>query len=162
MRQCLCCKANHRGLASSHSGALSSLTDSREPVAAKLLKSQVISALNFSVSGQNPSALVTWPTWSQRINAEILQASVWGCHWDVCRRFLGREHHKAGGEVVRLHTNVRHSLVETDAGIHPLSCSHCYPTLGSLTRRSQAHGPFWKERQEWGFSRAFLERSWRA
>lgn len=160
MRQCLCCKANHRGLASSHRGALSSLSDSREPVAAKLLKSQVISALNFSVSGQNPSTLVTM--WSPRINAEILQASVWSCHCGVCRRFLGWEHHKVGWEVVRLHTNVRQSLVETDAGIHPLSCSHRVLTLGPYPCRSQAHGPFWKERQEWGFSRAVLERSWRA
>lgn len=63
------------------------------------------------------------------------------------------------GEVVRLHANNIHSLVVADAGIHPVSCSCPYPVLGPYTCRSLAHGCFWKQWQERGFSTAFLEHS---
>ena len=62
------------------------------------------------------------------------------------------------GGFVRLHTNIIHSPVRADAGIRP-SCSCCYPELGPYTCRSLAHGPFWKQWQEQGFSTAFLEHS---
>lgn len=82
-------------------------------------------------------------------------------HCNVCRRFLGWEHHKegAGGGAVRLHTNIIHPLFVADAGIHPISCSRPYPMSGPYTCRSLTHGPFWKQQQEQGFATAFPEHS---
>lgn len=124
-------------------GVLSPLSDCREHVAAKVLKSQVICTVNFSASRQNnPHYLddltfvatedkcrsiagpyVRWSLWEERSLLQHL--------WEISGVTVPGG---AGGEAVSLHTNIMGSLVMPGTRIHPFPAAiptlHCIPTSG--------------------------------
>lgn len=134
---------SHTGPVCSLVGVLCPLSDRREPVAAKLLKSQVISPLNFNGSRQkNPHYLddltlvitedkrrsIAGPCvrWSLREEWGLLQNL-----WEISGVTVPGG---AVGEVVRLHAHIMGPLAMPYTGIHPFSYSlftlHCILTSG--------------------------------